>query len=190
MRADDELDLLLEAALTFYAPPEPAPALAARVLASIRQQARATRHPRRWLTWSIAAPILAALLLTTLIPARHRLKHTTASPPRTSAALAPRTSGTPGVKQRNTSQTATSATATHRRTAMQVAVNTQPLPRQEVFPTPTPLTAEEQALIALVNKNPGNVTQAVAESQTQPVEPIHIAAIQIPLINSSDKGEN
>jgi len=75
---------------------------------------------------------------------------------------------------------------------MRLAAN-EPLPKQEVFPTPTPLTKEEQALVALVNRNPGNITQSIAETQKQPVEPLTIAAIRIPLLDSStnspsDKG--
>jgi hypothetical protein len=64
------------------------------------------------------------------------------------------------------------------------------LPRQEVFPTPTPLTPQEQALAALATRNPGNVSQSVAEAQKQPVEPLEIAAIRIKPLNPPDKGQN
>jgi hypothetical protein len=69
------------------------------------------------------------------------------------------------------------------------------LPKQEVFPAPTPLTPQEQALAALATRNPGNISQAVAEAQKQPIEPLEIAAIQIqplnpPDINPPDKGQN
>ena len=71
-----------------------------------------------------------------------------------------------------------------------VANPQQPLPRLEVFPMPTPLTSEEQALVALANRNLGDNTQPFARNQTQPVEPLRIAVIQIPPLNPPDNGGN
>jgi hypothetical protein len=64
----------------------------------------------------------------------------------------------------------------------------------EVFPTPAPLSPEEQALADLVNRDPRIVTRQIAQSaitpQPQPVERIHIAAIHIPPLNPPDNGGN
>jgi hypothetical protein len=185
----DREDLVLDSALAAYAPPEPAPDLAARVLASIRQEGRPARHPRPWLTWTIAIPALAALLLVALMPAHHQRTRPASSTQQAGTSPAQQASGPADAKQ-ITTQDAPQATTKRHRATTQLAVENEPLPKQEVFPTPTPLTPQEQALAALVNNNPGNVAQAVAESQKQPVEPLSIAAIQIPLINPPAKGEN
>jgi hypothetical protein len=189
----DREDLLLDSALAAYAPPEPTPDLAARVLTSIRQEAQPAghppRHPRPWLTWTIAIPALAALLLVALMPAHHQRTRPASSTQQAGTSPTQQASGPADAKQ-ITTQDAPQATTKHHRATTQPAVENEPLPRQEVFPTPTPLTPQEQALAALVSNNPGNVAQAVAESQKQPVEPLSIAAIQIPLINPPGKGEN
>lgn len=57
-------------------------------------------------------------------------------------------------------------------------------PRQERFPAPAPVTAEERALLAFVRRSPEEARQVLAESRLQSVEPIRIEKIEIqPLPN-------
>jgi hypothetical protein len=203
LKGRDDLDILLDAALVTYAEPEPCPALEAHILASTsrarRMSIRSFRASLRlrgenWQPWTI--PAFAALLLIVIFSVRHALTHRAALPPAAGLSHMPDTLdhvpaiGTP-VPTVATQQAAARSNSPQTAKAIRVAVpKQQPLPRLEVFPTPTPLTREEQALVALANRNPGDITQSLARSHTQPVEPLHIAAIQIPPLNPPDKSGN
>jgi hypothetical protein len=75
MRENDELDLLLDAALATYADPGPHSGLEERVVAALRGERgrRVASAPRRWV-WAVGIPIAASLLLWI---AAGRIKHTT-----------------------------------------------------------------------------------------------------------------
>ena len=193
----DDLDRQLDRALATYADPEANHHLAAHILVAIAPGRPAVPR-RRWLPWaiaipSIAIPALAALLLATFLPLRRAHEH----PPLSTTAATPHIPGpiTPSlidhtqpyaVAASHLPQTAAKA----RRAPIQPPAVAASLPRQEVFPTPTPLTPQEQALAALATHNPGNISQSVAEAQKQPVEPLEIAAIRIKPLNPPDKGQN
>jgi hypothetical protein len=193
----EDLDLQLDQALATYADPETNPHLAAQILAAIAL-ASPTVPSRRWRSRtiaipSIAIPAFAALLLVMFIPLRRAHEH----PPLSTTAATPHIPGpiTPGpidqtqphaVAASHPPQTAAKA----RRAPIHPPAVDASLPRQEVFPTPTPLTPQEQALASLATRNPGNVSQSVAEAQKQPVEPLEIAAIRIKPLNPPDKGQN
>jgi hypothetical protein len=190
----DEIDRQLDRALATYADPEANPHLAAQILAAITPAV----PRRRWRPWaiaipSIAIPALAALLLAMFLPLRRAHEHS----PLSTTAAAPHIPGPITQPQPHTvaaSQPPQTA-AKVRRAPIQPPVVDASLPKQEVFPAPTPLTPQEQALAALATRNPGNISQAVAEAQKQPIEPLEIAAIQIqplnpPDINPPDKGQN
>jgi hypothetical protein len=192
----DEIDRQLDRALATYADPEANPHLAAHILAAIAPASPAVPR-RRWKPWaiaipSIAIPAFAALLLAVFLPQRrahepHPLS-TTAAAPHIPGPIAP-TQPQP-VAASHPPQTAAKA----RRAPIQTPVEDASLPKQEIFPTPTPLTPQEQALAALAS-NPGNVSRSVAAAQKQSVEPLEIAAIRIkplnpPDLNPSDKGQN
>jgi hypothetical protein len=188
MKDRDDLDILLDAALATYADPGTPPGLTSRIIASARS-IDSRRRPVKWLPWAV--PALAALLLVVTFFARHALTHRTALPP--VVQFSPR----PSVHALTTSDPAvaiqqTAVRSNSRRTvkATYAAIPQQPLPRLEVFPTPASLSPQEQALAVLANRNLDNITQTVAKSQTQPVEPLRIATIQIPPLVPSDNGGN
>jgi hypothetical protein len=188
MKDRDDLDILLDAALATYADPGPPPGLTSRIIASAHG-IDSRRRPVRWLPWAV--PALAALVLIVAFFARYTLTHRTALPP--VAQLSPRpsehvlTTSDPAIAIQ---QTVVRSNSPRTVKTMYVANPQQPLPRLEVFPTPTPLTSEEQALVALANRNLGDITQSFARNQTQPVQPLGIAAIQIPPLNPPDNGGN
>jgi len=192
----DGIDILLDAALASYANPAPSPAMTNRILAST---VRASNRPKlpRWFAWSI--PALAALLLLAIF-----LMHHSASPHQKSLVAAnpalsrPPISNAPAAVAPGATPLSPRAPQRPARAirAMEPAPHSLAIlrPRLEVFPTPTPLTPEEQALAEMVNRNPGGVTRQIAQSATTPqsqqIEPIHIAAIQIPPLNPPDHGGN
>lgn len=60
-----------------------------------------------------------------------------------------------------------------------VVVAERRLPKLDLFPAPQPLSAEERALAAFVDRAPRAVKEQVIASQKQVDDPIEIAAIQI-----------
>jgi hypothetical protein len=186
MKDRDDLDILLDTALATYVDPWTPLGLTSRIIASARS-IDSRRRPVKWLPWAV--PALAALLLTVAFFARHVLTHRTALPP--VAQLSPRPSvHVPDPAVAIQQQTAVRSNSLRTTKITHAAIPPRPLPRLEVFPTPTPLTSEEQALVALANRNPGDITQSFARNQTQPVEPLRIAAIQIPPLSPPDNGGN
>ena len=192
MKDRDDLDILLDAALATYANPGMPPGLASRILVSARR-IDGRRSSVRWLPW--AAPVLAALLLAVIFSVHHADTHRMVSNPTAQLSLrpAPRTPATPNPAV-ETQQTAARSNPPRTVSAMLPTAQQPPLPRQEVFPTPTPLSPEEQALVALVNRDPEKVARRVAQpgdaNQPQPIEPLRIAAIHIPPLTPPDNGDN
>ena len=189
----DELDARLDAALATYVDAEAGPGLARRIL-TLTSRREARRPALRWLP--LAASALAAAVLIAIF-----IAYRTVSPSATSPIMArvplnrsgselsigprPTASGLPvrsGVRQ--TVKPAANLPAQ------------SPLPRREVFPTPVPLSAEEEALLKLGNRGLGEVPAQEVNAQTVQfapadlVEPIHIATIQIPLLNPPENGNN
>lgn len=52
------------------------------------------------------------------------------------------------------------------------------LPKLEVFPTPAPLSAQEQALVAFAKHGPPAVQRAVLEDQKHWDDPIIVAGLE------------
>jgi hypothetical protein len=188
----EDLDLQLDRALATYADPEANPHLAAHILAAIAPGRPAVPR-RRWRPWAIALaiPALAALLLAMFLPLRRahepHPKSTTAAAPHIPGPITPGPMAPPHtVANSQPPQTAAKA----RRAPIQPPAVDASLPKQEIFPTPTPLTPQEQALADLANRNPGSVSQSVSKAEKQPVEPLEIAAIQIQPLNPPGKGQN
>jgi len=191
MQDREDLDLQLDAALATYADPEQNSHLAAQILTAIAP-VRPVIPPRR--QWAIGVPAFAALLLAAFFPLRHFPTHhhaestATASAPKIASEIASRT--TPTQPNQVAVSRPPQKAAKARRARIQPPVEEAFLPKQEVFPTPTPLTPQERALAALVNRNPGDIRQSVAETEQQSIEPLRIAAIHIPPLNPPEKGEN
>jgi hypothetical protein len=70
------------------------------------------------------------------------------------------------------------------------AAKSAPLPKLDVFPTPQPLTPQEQALAVFAIHGPEPERKALAKAQQQIDAPLSIAAIHIPPVQSPDKGTN
>jgi hypothetical protein len=200
MRDKDDLDALLDAALSTYSDAAAPPDLDTRVLASIGATAPKTtrRSLGRWMPWAIAVPAAAMLLLTVVIFGRHRpakeeTAHVTSAGAPAPAADTNHGNVLPDLASPETAHHAGSGRAvlSHSGSHRSRAVSHEPpLPRQEIFPAPQPLSPEERALIAVTNKSSSSVNRSVAGGEEHASDPLVIAAIQIPPIKPPDKGGN
>jgi hypothetical protein len=183
MRENDDLDLLLDAALKTYADSEKSPNLEQRILARIA--AEPSVAPRtRWLPWVIALPLAACLLVLVLFMSpQHREPSQTATPFAPSSPLATLPAA-PLPAKVHSSRT---RSPLHSAPPILLAGRDVPLPKLDVFPTPQPLTAEERALVVIATQTPVPLRRALVEAQSQPDAPLHIAEISIPPVKPPDQ---
>lgn len=169
MASNDELDRMIDGALASYSGAEPLAGLEERVLNRVRV-AEAERPRLRLWRWVLVGSVLAALVVVAIVL-------------RTQRNPAPKTNDIARV------ETLAPLVQTPAREAPRVAPTRrgvgkvfQPkrLPKLEQFPAPAPLTAEERALLAFVERSPKDAQQAFADLQKRTNERIEIEAIQIP----------
>ncbi len=163
----DQLDSMLEDALDGYSRAEPLAGLEERVLHRVRAAEAPRRRPAGW---ALAFAAAAALVLVTIVarvprnPApntRNIARAQIPSPARLAAKVEE-----PRVARE------------HRRGRI-AAKRVAPVPKQEQFPAPAPLTADEQALRSFVERHPAEAQQVFAQLQKRSNEPIQIEPIQI-----------
>lgn len=231
----DDLDLLLDSALSTYADPGPEAGLERRVLAALstardfddRKVAGAKMHRRR-LPWAIAIPVLACLILLWFF-ASTRIVHAPTKP-RLAGPSEEATSESPsvpldrpaptipqkvhpsGAKARVRSGVSTARlkscpvkALTFTEGAGQVSepcresvasatsvahAATAPLPKLDVFPTPQPLTEQEQALLFYAQQAPTAQLQALSEAQARDEDPFPVATVHIPAFEPPAEGKN
>ncbi len=195
MPEQDNLDLLLDSALRTYGDPGADSGLSERILARVgaSREAASTASPRRrWLLWAIAMPAAACVLLLVLSGPKK------GGAPSGHAAGTLRSQNAPVVaahdKQlpdaRPLHTQATARRVPRKPHLVQVAAHPAPLPKLDVFPTPQPLTPEEQALVAFATQSPESERQALLEAQKKSNEPLRIAAIHISPLEPPAPGTN
>jgi hypothetical protein len=194
MREKDDLDLLIDSALSTYADPGRDSGLEDRVLVTLAPVRTATPSVRggwrrRWLPWAVALPIAAGLLILWLsprgdkpLPASEPQEARSAAP----KAIAPHANSSSEVRREVPHRHAVRTTqpASPVQTA-QAAL----LPKRDVFPTPQPLTAEERALVLVVTQTPLPAREALVEAQSLDDSPVRIAEIHIPPLEPLDQGQ-
>ncbi len=194
MHEKDDLDLLIDSALATYADPGPDSGLEDRVLATLsavrtEPPTVITPRPRHWLPWTIAIPLAAGLILFWLSISRNK-------PLPTSEPQQARQSVPAPIVPQLTSSTEVRRAVPHRHAVrvtqpaspLQTA-QAAPLPKLDVFPTPQPLTAEERALVVVVNQSPLPAREALVEAQSLDAQPVRIAEIHIPPLEPPDQGQ-
>jgi hypothetical protein len=177
----DKLDILIDGALSGYSSARPMEGLEQRVLRRI--SLTGARRRRVWFVrFGLAAPALAALLLAAIVmwwnprskpvrtrPARSEPNVAVLNPP---AAVTPAPE-LPAKKPKL------------RNTALQEQrARYKTLPKEERFPAPVSMTAEEQALFAWARQAPAEVRQAFVDLRARSDEPVAIHPIQIPPLQS------
>ncbi len=181
MPTDRELDQLIDTALPSYSAAEPQSGFEQRILTNALAE-----YPRRrrfaW-AWALALPAAACLLVFLFFSGRHnshqrKLEATATTVPAITAPSpreTPATDSIPSPRKRSIPHKLSAQPSTIRET----------LPMQDVFPSPSPLTAEERAAIALV-RDPAPMPQQTDTAVRVEINPIHIAELQIKPIAHPD----
>lgn len=189
--SERECDALLDAALKSYAQAEgedeSVPAVTSRTMAAVRA-ADSQRKKATWAWWAL--PVAAVLVLAAvLLPLRrHAQPVSHASVSRMTQPAPPRSAQV----EPPPSHAAVRRVSEH--VQRKALVAPQPLPKLDVFPTPTPLSAEERALVAMAQRDPKQAEQALTMPEEKPstpleIKPLTIAAIEISPLNAPDKGD-
>ena len=165
MASNDELDRRIDDALAGYSGAEPLAGIEERVLRRVRVATR-----RRAFGWAAAIAVAAAMVVTVSVVRVPRVVTPTYRV------------GVPAV-MRPAPVLEKARVVTARRVKPR-ARRARRLPKLEQFPAPTPLTAEERALIAFVEHHPAEAQQVFAALQKRSHEPIEIQPIQIPPLRS------
>jgi hypothetical protein len=158
----DTLDHMLDDALARYSGAEPLAGLEERVLHRVRAGEITRRRP---VGWAVAFALAAALLLVAIITKTPR--NPAPKPRDTARAEIPVIVEQPRIASQ------------HRRSRVVARRAPSPLPKQEQFPGPAPLTAEERALRNFVERDPAQAQQVFAQLRKRTNDPIEIQPIQI-----------
>jgi hypothetical protein len=157
----DDLDKLIDGALSTYTNAEPIAGLEERVLERVRM-ARRTRARRWWC--AIAAAVSGAVLIGILARKPQPAPVARIEPPPVQLSIAP-------PPPRVVVEVRRPARAPRRPTTPRA------LPKRELFPTPMPLTKEERMLVALAEAHPQELmARPVGEIE---IKPIQIAPLQV-----------
>ncbi len=194
MPSDLELERLIDAALSSYSATEARPGLEQRILANAL-----TESPRRRrFGWALAfaVPAAACLLLFLFFAERYNSDRTKFE------ATATTSSASPVVSRRETPQTKSSPAPQKRlvphKASTQLLATHEALPKKEVFPSPSLLTAEERSLIAY-NAAQLRATSAGADTQLNinsliiselQIKPLDIPALDLPASKASEFSRN
>ena len=188
MNDDEQLDNILDEALSEYREAEPLAGLEDRVLQHLLLQPVDRRNT--WLKWAAVAACAAALLVAIWIAATTRAARTL-TPTREAAIQPDQTPQAPTAPSHAEESPSIAAKVAPRSSPRAAQASTSPIrsgiatPAQ--FPAPVPLTTEEQAFIAALARRP-KVPGATTDKDDVPA----IARIEIkPLSISDDQpGEN
>ena len=204
----DEIDVLLDSALASYADPGPDWGIERRVLAAVAAKNALVRARAGWwrhrLAWAIAVPVMASLVVWVAVSRMHE-----ARPAQTQQAYqqdrvqarainAPATTAHADSHQKEHP----SGAKAHRDVVLVSArvklcpvktTNTRncaSTPKLDVFPSPHPLTAEEQVLVAAAHRGSKAERNALDELRAPSDAPLSIAALDVAPLASRDDGKN
>ncbi|HZS55475.1 MAG TPA: hypothetical protein VFA65_13835, partial [Bryobacteraceae bacterium] len=159
MLNDKRLDEILDRALAHYSDVEPLAGLEDRVLQRILAGRVPAKRPTV-LGWAVAGSCLALLFAVVVVLG---MRHTTPTPwnAALTSAAPPRSTPIPNV----------AAPPVLRRVATSHVVAAKRLPKQADFPTRTPMTVEEKALVSFVTRSPETAAKLFSEWQHNATEP-------------------
>jgi hypothetical protein len=190
MSEDRDLDQLIDAALGTYSDSSADANLAGRVLARLADEP-APGQRRGWLLWAaVAFPASICVLL--LVHSGPGIRKPQAAPPIQTAQLHnPAVISVP--PHPHATRGAERARPIHRAAPnphpLVAATAAQPLPKLDVFPTPTPPTPQERALAVYVAQAPKAEQQALAQSE-QELVPLTVASMRVMPLEAPDEGPN
>jgi len=177
VQENDELDSRIDAALRSYVEP-PQMTEPRIILARIMERAQIERSARPMRSWFWGAAAAAACLVA--VAAALWLLQAHPAPKIAWAPAAPGVETLPSVAR---SQAPAIRRSTHARpvsTSREVAARSAALPKLDVFPTPRPLSPEEQALVSFAKQGPAAVQRAVLQDQKHWDEVTALSSLQMP----------
>jgi len=172
-RKQDRIDALVDAALRSYTEPAEIPDGRAAALALL-ERARGAESRRQWPRWRWAIPV--AVCLVALVMGTLWLLRTPRIPEVVRAPALPRIVAQVKTPAPPARRVPVSATPISRPRV--TAAKSRPLPKLDVFPAPTPLSPQEQALLAFAKHGPPEVQRAVLEDQKHWDDPIIVADLR------------
>lgn len=195
MPDNDNLDLLLDSALSTYADPGANSGLEQRILARVFSSVQTAPAARlRWLPWTIALAAAACLFLIVVFSVVRRtnpsVDHASHAQGAKQPLIAANSNQTPVTQRRATPHAASSSAFEPHPQPAQAAAISAALPKLDVFPTPQPLTREEHALAIFAIHAPARELQALIEAQKQDDAPLSVTAIDIQPLDPPDQGGN
>jgi len=171
MESNGELDRLIDSALAGYSSAQPLAGLEERVLNRVRLTDSARRRVLGWaVTIAVGASVVVAAIFLRIPHAPSPAMHDTAG------------IQTAAPPQSVPEELRVAPKRCRVRIETRRAERGRPLPKLEQFPSPTPMTAEEQALRSFVERYPVGAQQAFAQLHKWSNEPVEIEPIQIPPI--------
>ena len=190
----DLIESRIDAALASYAEPPSMPdarVAAAQVMARLAER---DAPRRRWWLW--VAPAAACLLLLVLAlgvgrmmraPGRPQIASAPLSSPASGpvSAAVPKSVSGPMENGKISAPVRRPGRRVNRPTAL--TAREQALPKLDVFPTPAPLSPEEQGLVTLATKAPPNVQQQVIAAEQHIADAINIAELTIRPLDQGDQ---
>ncbi len=186
-----DLDPVLRSALSSYGDPGADSGLEQRILARLASAKAATTPRRRWLPWAVALPVAAGVLLLLILsghqPNRQPYGNAELNSPVRQPLVADTGAVPPADHHPVTGHRTKAATPQANPRPAAVAAKAAPLPKLDVFPTPQPLTPEEQAFAVFLARAPESVRQSFFEAQAKADAPLSIAAIHIEPLDPPDK---
>src|SRR5271170_5226564 len=176
----DELDRVLDRALAEYSG-EPRLGIAARILWRVRHEGQANRQEgAAWAFWGRAR--VASSLVPLLVAGMFLLRNWRREEPANLKGRAGERQVN-GVKVAAVVEAAPPAGVTHGSQEVEgtikASLRRSALPKQEVFPTPSPLTPEELALVKMTEAVPAKVATRRESVDTVQLEPIRLAVLEI-----------
>lgn len=189
----DEFDSLLDLSLCSYADPGPESGIEQRVLERLAaERARASR--RRRLVWAVVLPVAACLALAVVLggtglihlPSGHKQRARRSKEPAVAESHTMQQQATRSAPARP------AEAAAHKQQARRTvpATKSTPLPKQEVFPMPRPLSPEEQALVNFAAHATKSERESLLKTKEGLNAPIHFAEVHIEPLELPGEGSN
>lgn len=190
MRGDELIDERIDAALRSYAEPGEMPETRAAVARVMAQVELAESRKRFWM-WAVGIPAVACLLMAVLVATTWWMRGSRQK----EIAWVPKAPAVVRTEKREERVAVSELShpgarkAAHQNGAPVVAAVQERLPMLDVFPTPRPLTAEEQALVSFASQASPEVKEQVVEAEKHLSDPIVIAELKIRPLDDEGRDE-
>jgi hypothetical protein len=200
MRDKDELDRMIDAALASYGGAGEGDEMGERMLRGVERriaQESAPRHGRwlpsaRALTGALTAALAVAACVLAFVLARPRPAHLPINdaqqtqPQRPDATVAEPRPPVAAIREKPEARRTVNESATGR--PQREEATTNPLPKLDVFPTPQPMTGDEEALSFFIQRAPESEMRSLLEAQAHANAPVTIDELEIPPLEPLDEG--